>query len=126
MNDLFDKAISRLKDAEDRSLTFYDVPPTLCYSGGKDSDIVLDLALKSGIDMIVSHNLTTADAPDTVNHVKDVFRKLDEKGIKTQIIKPTYKGHRISMWSLIPIKKNTTNKAYALLLFCTQRILFRT
>ena len=44
------KAIERLKYAENLcGKLFPDDMLTLCYSGGKDSDVTLHLALKSGI-----------------------------------------------------------------------------
>ena len=80
----------------------------LAYSGGKDSDVLLDLALKSGVTVSVQHNHTTADAPETVYHIRDVFKLLDEKGIPAKINPPpvitTADGKKAtaSMWNLIP------------------------
>lgn len=48
--DLEKVAIMRLRDGAEISKRYYDKPLMLCYSGGKDSDIILDLAIKSGID----------------------------------------------------------------------------
>ena len=42
-------------------------------SGGKDSEVLLDLALKAKIPMIVANSHTTADAPETVRHKKGGF-----------------------------------------------------
>lgn len=50
------------------------------------------------------HNHTTADAPETVYFVRSEFNRLEEQGIKCNIIYPTYKDKRVSMWSLIPQK----------------------
>lgn len=38
----------------------------LCYSGGKDSDCVRILAELAGVNYDLVHNLTTVDAPETV------------------------------------------------------------
>ena len=73
-------------------------------AGGKDSDVLLDLAIKSGIDFEVSHSITTVDAPQTNRHVNRVFAELKEKGIKAYKIMPTYKGKPINMFSLIAQK----------------------
>lgn len=70
--DLEKIAIMRLRDGAEISKRYYDKPLMLCYSGGKDSDIILDLALKSGIDFEVQHSHTTADAPETVKHIIEV------------------------------------------------------
>lgn len=42
----------------------------LAYSGGKDSDVILDLAQRSGVKFTAHHALTTADPPEVVRHVK--------------------------------------------------------
>ena len=42
----------------------------VAYSGGKDSDVILDLARRSGVKYTAHHNLTTCDPPEIVRHVK--------------------------------------------------------
>ena len=99
------KAIERLKAASDMSLRLYKQPLVITYSGGKDSDVLLHLAEASGIPFEVLHSLTTADAPQTVYHVRDTFHRLENKGIKCTVdkhIQPD--GSRITMWNLIPRK----------------------
>lgn len=98
-------SIMRLKEAEQMSMHYYNQPPLICYSGGKDSEIIIDLALKSGIDFEAQHSHTTADAPETVYHIRKRFKNLEEKGIKCTINFPHYKGERTSMWDLIPKNK---------------------
>ncbi len=98
------KAIARLKEAALMSETYYQMPLIVTTSGGKDSDVCIALALAVGIDFEVQHNHTTADAPETVYHVRDTFRRLEDKGIKCTVNWPTYKGAPITMWSLIPQK----------------------
>ena len=103
--DLEQKAIERLKAASDMSLRLYKQPLVITYSGGKDSDVLLHLAEISGIPFEVLHNLTTVDAPQTVYHVRDTFRRLEDKGVKCTIdkhIRPD--GSRVTMWNLIPQK----------------------
>ena len=78
--DLAKAAIERLKMASDMSLRLYEQPLVITYSGGKDSDVLLHLAGKAGIQYEVLHSLTTADAPETVYHVKSTFRKLEIGG----------------------------------------------
>ena len=103
--DLEKTSIERLREGAEISKYYYDKPLMLCYSGGKDSEIILDLALKSGIDFEVSHSHTTADAPETVYHIRRKFKELESKGIKCTTQMPTFKGKSVSMWSLIPAKK---------------------
>jgi len=82
----------------------------LAYSGGKDSDVLIDLAIKSGVPFVVQHNHTTVDAPETVYHIRDVFKRLESQGIPTKINFPPEivttdgKVTRATMWNLIPKK----------------------
>lgn len=68
--DLEKTAMERLRMASEMSLRLYKQPLVITYSGGKDSDVLLHLAGRSGIPYEVLHSLTTADAPETVYHVK--------------------------------------------------------
>ena len=98
-------AIERLKAASDMSLRLFEKPLVITYSGGKDSDVLLHLAEKSDIPFEVLHSLTTADAPETVRHVYDTFRRLEEKGVKCDVDKHVQPdGSRVTMWNLIPRK----------------------
>ena len=101
--DLEQSAFEALRFASAQSLKLYKQPLVITYSGGKDSDVLLRLAENSGIPFEVSHSLTTADAPETVRHVRDTFRRMEEKGVKCVIdahVQPD--GSRLTMWNLIP------------------------
>lgn len=102
--DLEQKAIERIKMASQISLRYYGKPLICTYSGGKDSDVMLELFIRSGIPFEVHNSHTTVDAPETVYHIRNKFKKLEEKGINCTIQMPYYRGERVSMWSLIPIK----------------------
>lgn len=105
MSDLEQTAIERLKATSDMSLRLFEKPLVITYSGGKDSDVLLHLAEASGIPFEVLHSLTTADAPETVRHVYDTFRRLEEKGVKCTVDKHVQlDGSRVTMWNLIPRK----------------------
>lgn len=99
------KAIDRIKLASTLSLQKYGAPLICTYSGGKDSDVLLELFKRSGVPFEVHNSHTTVDAPETVYHIREVFKDLEEKGYRAVINKPKYKGGRVSMWTLIPIKK---------------------
>ena len=81
------RAIEYLKNFEPEDEPYY-----LCYSGGKDSDCIRILAQLAGIKHELHHNLTTVDAPETVQYVKSI------PGII--IHKP-----ELTMWQLIVKKK---------------------
>jgi len=101
MSDLEHIAIQRLQAASEMSLSAYGQPLIVTTSGGKDSSVCVELAQRAGIPFEVMHNHTTADAPETVYFVRREFKRLEEKGIKCILNKPTYKGKRTSMWNLI-------------------------
>lgn len=98
------KAIERIKIASEMSLHHYKKPLVCTYSGGKDSDVLLELFKRSGIPFEVHNSHTTADAPQTVRHIQKVFCGLESDGIKCEIEMPIYKGKPTSMWKLIPEK----------------------
>lgn len=103
--DLEHSAFEALRFASAQSLKLYKQPLMVTYSGGKDSDVLLRLAENSGIPFEVRHSLTTADAPETVYHVRGTFRRMEEKGVKCVIdahVQPD--GKCATMWNLIPKK----------------------
>lgn len=83
--------------ASEMSLQHYGKPLICTYSGGKDSDVMLELFKRSGIVFEVHNSHTTADAPETVYHIRKVFKTAEDQGIKCEIGKPTYKGKKISI-----------------------------
>lgn len=67
----------------------------LSYSGGKDSDVILELAKMSGIPFEAIYKQTTIDPPGTTQHVKSVgarivrpemtfFKLIEKKGLPTR------------------------------------------
>lgn len=104
MSDLEHIGIERLKAASEMSLQHYEKPLVICISGGKDSSVITELAIRAGIPAEFMHNHTTADAPETVRFVRSEFKRLEELGYPCTLNMPTYKGKRVSMWSLIPQK----------------------
>lgn len=103
--DLEQKAIERVKTASEMSLRIYGRPLVVTDSGGKDSAVCREIVRRAGIPFELHHNLTTADAPQTIYYVRKIFREYEGKGIPCSIHYPYYKGQRVSMWSLIPMKR---------------------
>ena len=103
LEDKIREAEQVLRLASEMSKTYYGAPLIICYSGGKDSDVLLDIAKKcldhNAFEVLNSH--TTVDAPETVYHIRDVFKECEAEGIKTEIKYPVDKGQRTSMWRLI-------------------------
>lgn len=102
--DLEKTAIERIRTASQMSLQHYGLPLVVTDSGGKDSAVCRELVRRSGVPFELMHNLTTADAPQTIYYVREQFQKAEQAGITCSINKPYYKGQRITMWSLIPMK----------------------
>lgn len=107
--DKITKAIEAFKTAEKIAKDFYDKPLVVTYSGGKDSDVLLDLALKSDIKFEVSHSVTTVDAPQTNKHVNRTFKKLRDQGINAYKRLPSYKGEPINMFDFDCEERYSTN-----------------
>lgn len=85
-------AIERLRAFEPETEPYW-----LCYSGGKDSDVIRILAQLAGVKHEIHHNLTSVDAPETVLYVKSIPDAIID-------IPHDKDGNRVSMWSLI-VKK---------------------
>lgn len=103
-----DKTIESLKLASEMSKEFYNKPLIITYSGGKDSDVLLDIArncLKPDeFEVVNSH--TSVDAPETVYHIRKVFKDVRGGGTKCTVHIPKDKdGKQITMWNLIPKEK---------------------
>ena len=99
-----EKANKTLMLAAQMSNDYYQKPLIITYSGGKDSDVMLQLAIDcldhNDFEVINSH--TTVDAPETVYYIRDKFKELNTMGIKATINYPRDEnGNFISMWSLI-------------------------
>lgn len=112
LHDYMEKKIEDSKDvlrlAAEMSKHYYQKPLIITYSGGKDSDCVLQLAIEclepSDFEVLNSH--TTVDAPETVYYIREKFKELNEMGIKTTIHYPHYEdGSFKSMWNLIEKKQ---------------------
>lgn len=61
--DLEQKSIERIKLAALMSEQYYNAPLICTYSGGKDSDVMLELFKRSGVKFEVVNSHTTVDAP---------------------------------------------------------------
>jgi len=96
MNNLFgnigNQAIDRLREFEATATAKDPAGYYVAYSGGKDSDTILDLVRRSGVKYTAHYHLTTCDPPELVRHVK--------KQADVEIVRPA-----LSMWQLIRKKK---------------------
>ena len=65
-----DRAL-RLIQAGAKAAKQHGQPIEICYSGGKDSDVILELAKISGVDYRAIYKNTTIDPPGTIKHVRE-------------------------------------------------------
>ena len=112
MNPLLEAKIEKSKKslilASLMSKHYYHKPIIICYSGGKDSDVILRLAMETldPSEFEVLHSITTVDSPITNRYVNEVFAELKDKGIECRKKIPIGKdGKPTNMWKLIPEKQ---------------------
>lgn len=104
LDEKIEQAYKALRLAADMSKTYYNAPLIITYSGGKDSDVLLHLAEKclAHGDFEVLNSHTTVDAPETVYHIRETFKRLNDRGIKTTIdYHKNPDGTNKTMWNLI-------------------------
>lgn len=68
-------------------------PLEICYSGGKDSDVILELARMSGANIRPIYKNTTIDPPGTIKHAR-------EKGV--EVMQPTMNFRQLIAKSGLP------------------------
>lgn len=108
LKDKIEESTKILRLASEMSSHYYHKPIVICYSGGKDSDVILRLAMEclSPNEFEVLHSITTVDSPITNKHVNDIFKELEGKGIKCSKSIPLGKdGKPTNMWKLIVEKQ---------------------
>lgn len=65
-----------IREIESKAIMFFQTiasqksPLCLAYSGGKDSEVLLHIAQKSGIEFTAFYNKTTNDLPGTIKYIK--------------------------------------------------------
>lgn len=72
LKELEEKAINRIRTYEPISTGIKDKPYYVCYSGGKDSDVLRILFTLAGVPFDLVHNHTTVDAPETVRYIRSI------------------------------------------------------
>lgn len=83
----------------------------LAYSGGKDSDCIKILAQLAGVKFEAVHNLTTADAPETMQYIKS------QSDVRISWARDK-SGKHVTMWKLI----ETHGLPTRILRFCCNKL----
>ena len=108
--------------AAEMSEHYYHKPIVICYSGGKDSDVILRLAMETlrPDQFEVLHSITTVDSPVTNKYVNEIFAELKDKGIKAEKSIPHgADGKPTNMWKLIVEKQMPPTR---LVRYCCQTL----
>ena len=71
----------------------------VAYSGGKDSDVVLDLVKRSGCKFDAHYNVSSVDAPETVYYIRNQHPEVSFDFPRDR------DGKVVTMWNLIPKHK---------------------
>lgn len=118
------EASIRLLKAVQRGQLFPDLPIELSYSGGKDSDVILHLARKAGINVQPLYKCTTIDPPGTIKHVDSVgaikrspkrsfWKIVEKKGFPSRFERfccSELKEFKVSDTSIMGIRKDESTK----------------
>lgn len=96
----------------------------LCYSGGKDSDVILHLAQTAGVKFDAIHKCTTIDPPGTISHaIKKGVRIVRPKKTFAQLVKDkgmpsrfrrhccsVLKEYKIHDYAILGVRRSESNK----------------
>lgn len=100
-------AIKLIRDFEELALQRCpDKGYIVGYSGGKDSDCLVDLFFRAGVKFTIIHNHTTMDIPDTVYYIRKRFKEWRERGVECEIFYPEKSFWRICEEAkMLPLRK---------------------
>lgn len=98
-------------------------PIEVCYSGGKDSDVILQLAKEAGINFRAIYKNTTIDPAGTIKHVKEMgveikqpkktfFELVAERGFPTRMVRyccQELKEYKILDRAIIGVRKDESS-----------------
>ena len=99
-------------------------PLEVCYSGGKDSDVILELAKMAGVEYRAIYKNTTIDQPGTIAHVKKMgvevmqpkkrfFELIKENGFPTRMRRfccKYLKEYKVLDYNVVGIRRSESAK----------------
>lgn len=116
--DMYDEAVSqpfhRKVDSAVELLKLFGAGSTVCFSGGKDSVVIKDLARRAGVPHKVVYSVTTIDPPELIYFIRDFHRDVIWNRQPTHLLQymvdsgnglPT----RLARWCCANYKENTGN-----------------
>ena len=118
-----DRAIKLLQAAGKKAAEIGQ-PVEVCYSGGKDSDVILELAKMAGINYRAIYKNTTIDPPGTIKHARErgaeivqpkkTFRELlEQKGWPSRRVRfccSELKEYKILDYAVVGIRRDESYK----------------
>lgn len=118
-----DRAIKLLQAAGKKAAEIGQ-PVEVCYSGGKDSDVILELAKMAGINYRAIYKNTTIDPPGTIKHAldmgvemirpKETFRQIIERmGFPSRRLRfccGVLKEYKILDYAIVGIRRDESYK----------------
>lgn len=116
-------AITLIKSAAKKAEQ-HGQPLEICYSGGKDSDVILELAKMAGVNYRAIYKNTTIDPPGTIMHVREkgveiirpkktFFQLLRKKGLPSDRVRfccSVLKKYKILDYAVLGIRKEESPK----------------
>lgn len=104
-----------------------DGPIELCYSGGKDSDVILELAKMAGVLVVPIYKQTSIDPPGTTKHAKEMgveirrpketfFQLVERKGNPSRFKRfccEVLKEYKIYERAIVGIRRSESTKRAA-------------
>lgn len=116
-------AVSVIKSAA-KAAKKHDQPLEICYSCGKDSDVILELAKIAEVDYKAIYKITTIDPPGTIKHAiehgvelvrpkESFFQLICRKGLPSRKVRfccEELKEYRIYDYAVVGIRREESKK----------------
>jgi len=81
-----EKAIGIIREYEPIAVQMSPLGYRVGMSGGKDSSVLVDLVIKSGVKATIFHNLTSMDCPETIYFIRDEQKRIEKMGYHLEIL----------------------------------------
>lgn len=118
-----DRAV-RLIQSAGRAAEKHQQPLEICYSGGKDSDVILELAKMAGVKYRAIYKNTTIDPPGTIKHVMEMgvemvrpkenfYQLMCRKGFPSRTVRfccDVLKEYKIHDYTVVGVRKDESRK----------------